>query len=75
MIQAHTEQWKRLRISLCKAIGNWADKEADKQDNVECVGYWSDEVYGFMADAALAVLQASSEKEQWLINEGILKER
>lgn len=61
----NTAEWNVLRVSLAKSMQRWVERET-KYNNADCVGYFTNEVVALMADAALLILKASADKEEWL---------
>lgn len=67
-------EWTELRLSLHKAIQKWVDNVSQKDGAVDVVGFWTDAIVAHMTDAAIHTLKVSADKENWLMEQGYLKE-
>ncbi len=66
--------WAVLRVSLHKAIQKWCNSVADTDEVAGFVGLWTDDILVHMTDAALHTLRVSADKEQWLREQGYVKD-
>ena len=64
----------KLRADLAKAIEKWADTTNGEDDWAVQIGYVGRETYGYMTDAALAVLLGISEAQADAVLNGSLSE-
>jgi len=64
-----------LRAGLAKAIEEWVDHANSEDDWAVQIGYVGRETYGYMTDAALAVLFGLSEAQDEAIKSGSLSEQ
>ncbi len=62
-----------LRLSLTNAIDAWANSEC-MGDNWMAVGYVGDNLSEFMADAAFAVLASNANAQEYLREQGYIKD-
>lgn len=67
-------EWTELRLSLHKAMQKWAVSVGERDSAVEVVGFWTDELVAHMTDAALHTLKVSADKENWLREQGYVKD-
>lgn len=63
----------KLQVSLERVISRWMDKEASKDDAWGAVGYVGDNTSRHMAAAAMAVLRATTDLNQYCDREQMWK--
>lgn len=63
---------EELRVSLTKAIGEWAEKVSEDAAWEE-IGYVPGDLERLMATAAITVLEAVADTQEYLEKEGLMK--
>lgn len=72
-MKSRQEAFEALLPTLTQAIDKWADDASGDEQTWDVVGYIGDDTYRLMARAALAVLEASADVQDYLKKEGQLQ--